>query len=67
MNRQQTLEVEACAPAPLTSASNGTFVRPARPQGGAQAIIQGFAIALILAVTGLETFMCFTAQGSGLF
>lgn len=67
MNRQRTLEVEASAPAVLTSVSNGTLVPPARPQGGAQAIVQGFAIALLLALTGLETFMCFAAQGSGLF
>ena len=65
MNTQQTLEVEAYAPAALIGAE--TFVPPARLQGDAQAIIQGFAIALLLAVTGLETFMCFTTQASGLF
>jgi hypothetical protein len=64
MNRQRI--VEASPPAALTSASNGTLAPPARPQVGAQAIIQGFAIALLLALTGLETFICFAAQGSGL-
>jgi hypothetical protein len=63
MNRQRTLEVEASPPAALTSTSNGTLVPPARPRGGAQAIIQGFAIALLLALTGLETFVCFSAPG----
>jgi hypothetical protein len=67
MNRQRTPEVEASPPAALTRTSNGTLVPPARPRGGAQAIIQGFAIALLLAITGLETFVCFSAQGSGLF
>jgi hypothetical protein len=46
--------------------SDDAFIHATQPQSRAQGVIQSIAIALLLAVTGLQTFMCFTMPPSGI-